>query len=183
MCLQGPEPSSNSRPKFWVDKKRFHGLGSVLAPDMEASWERLGDPTNHSSRALTLTSSPFPWLEPSLPGAACTRFIPWGKDKCPGVPQVAGEAPKISHQHLQPDGALPLPLGGQQGEGSHACGGAKAGCGEVGSYMNVLGGGCSCSQQSLVTCRVGSCLNPYGPCRPQPLISDVGLLSLAPSEN
>lgn len=52
---------------------------------------------------------------------------------------MAGETTKISHQHLQPDGALPPPSGGQQGEESHACRGARAGCGEVGSHVHEPG--------------------------------------------
>lgn len=122
LCLQSAEPSS------W--QKGFHGLGSA-----SLCGDRLGKAGEHTD-ILSLDSQTQ--AVPSRPGTVCTRLIPRGKDRCPGVPQVAGEAPKFFHQYLQPDGALPPPLGGQQEEGSHACR-VRAGSGGVGSHVNVPG--------------------------------------------
>lgn len=106
------------------------------------------DPTDPAPKSLDSHSQPLAMAGlNSWRGAACGRPIPWGKDKCPGVPQVAGETPKISHQHLQPDGALPPPSGGQQGEESHACRGERAGYGGAGRHKP--GAGCSQGSEPL----------------------------------
>lgn len=103
MCLQIPEYRGISKPQVLGWQKRLHGLESVSLGLVCAwpwlwrlVWKRSGDPTDHASRDLTPTIGPLPWLGNSWPGAAYARHIPWGKDKCPDVPQVAGETPKLS---------------------------------------------------------------------------------------